>query len=813
VVRGPAGIGKTVLVSQWLAADDRRFAWVTLDRADDEPGHLVRRLVDALVGACRTVALGDAGAVGDDRGFDANLLLDRLVAAPGMLDPDLVLVLDDVDRVRGAAGRAVLAALVEHAHTRLVLVCRHRPAIGLERARLRGAVDELPASALRFERGEVKELIERRRGAHAAAEIEQATRGWAAGLRLLELGGATGDHRALAAATADEPNARAYVREEVLADLSHELVELLYTTCWLPIFTLDVCRALASDLPGAARLGEAAIEAVPLMPIASRPGAFRYPPLLAEILRRESAARDGDAGASRLYRAASAAQNAGELDIAIELYLDGGAYDQAADACIALMRRDPNALRAAHGWFGTIPPETLLGDGARIAARVRAALAVGDIATARSWATSAAACTGSRGRELRTPELLHARAAVAQRCGDFETLLECAAALTHSPDPTTAAPAHAARVRALVWQGRLDAARAALSRFADVAPALPRSTTDLATARAWVAWLEGDASQAWKAAGGIIGEDTADEARYAELVLLAGAAQREQNRLADAVRLLETAATLAKRTSHSVVAVLAACELAAVRAANGAILPALESIIATGDAHPGLPPAVVDQLRTTEARLRLRNGDIEGVATLLCDATETVDTRLLQARLAMARGSLDLPGLLAGLEPVTPRQEVQCCLIRAAYHAKAAEGTGSSKGRDVADHDVLAAVSRGGPLGLVRTFLDEDPALLASLRRLAATHGDIALGRLAALAAEDAAAPPLADAARPLTQLTQRELGVLRLLPTRLSNREMAAELYVSVNTLKSHVRSIYRKLGVAGRSEAIRRARALHLV
>jgi LuxR family maltose regulon positive regulatory protein len=61
--------------------------------------------------------------------------------------------------------------------------------------------------------------------------------------------------------------------------------------------------------------------------------------------------------------------------------------------------------------------------------------------------------------------------------------------------------------------------------------------------------------------------------------------------------------------------------------------------------------------------------------------------------------------------------------------------------------------------------------------------------------------------------LTERELAVLRLLPTRLSNREISRELYVSVNTVRTHVQGIYRKLGVATRNEAVARARQLTLI
>jgi LuxR family transcriptional regulator, maltose regulon positive regulatory protein len=73
------------------------------------------------------------------------------------------------------------------------------------------------------------------------------------------------------------------------------------------------------------------------------------------------------------------------------------------------------------------------------------------------------------------------------------------------------------------------------------------------------------------------------------------------------------------------------------------------------------------------------------------------------------------------------------------------------------------------------------------------------------------AAPPVVAAL--VEQLSERELRVLELLPTHLANQEIAGELYVSLNTVKTHLKSIYRKLGVSSRSEAVAAARTLGLL
>jgi LuxR family maltose regulon positive regulatory protein len=75
-------------------------------------------------------------------------------------------------------------------------------------------------------------------------------------------------------------------------------------------------------------------------------------------------------------------------------------------------------------------------------------------------------------------------------------------------------------------------------------------------------------------------------------------------------------------------------------------------------------------------------------------------------------------------------------------------------------------------------------------------------------AAPDGEAPP-----PPREELSARELAVLRYLPTMLTSQEIAGELFVSLNTVKSHLKNVYRKLDADGRRDAVRRARELGLV
>jgi LuxR family maltose regulon positive regulatory protein len=125
------------------------------------------------------------------------------------------------------------------------------------------------------------------------------------------------------------------------------------------------------------------------------------------------------------------------------------------------------------------------------------------------------------------------------------------------------------------------------------------------------------------------------------------------------------------------------------------------------------------------------------------------------------------------------------------------------------------ALDLAEPEGIRLAIADAAPAIepvLAHLLRYGTTHrsliGEVLeLARTGTTGAGSAAVAPLRE------ELSVRELAVLRYLPTMLTSQEIAGELFVTLNTVKSHLKSIYRKLDAEGRRDAVRRARELGLV
>jgi LuxR family maltose regulon positive regulatory protein len=204
-----------------------------------------------------------------------------------------------------------------------------------------------------------------------------------------------------------------------------------------------------------------------------------------------------------------------------------------------------------------------------------------------------------------------------------------------------------------------------------------------------------------------------------------------------------------------------------------------------------------------EARWRLETGELRRAEELIDRVPpELSDFHLLVARLELARGHHDRAlELLDGLAPVSPRDQLAASLLRARVLMASDV---------VAASEVLtSAVELAAHEGFVLMFSEEGQAIARQTRVVAERLGSPAGVRLAIALG----APPPARPRPGQLMFSKREETVLRYLPSRLTNREIARECFMSVNTVKTHLKSIYSKLGVSTRSEAIDEARRLEVL
>lgn len=818
LVAAPAGAGKTSLLAGWVAESDRPTAWLSLDQGDRDPAQLWRSLIvalDTLVPGCGVAAralLQGPATVLDVVGR----LLDDLDEP---LAPAAVLVVDDLHIVDAdpLAGES-LALFLQHlpAWLHVVAASRRDPGLPLDRLRARGRLGEIRFSELRFTRDEAVDLLTQLAPALADEQVAAAADradGWAASLQLSALA-------ARAALAGGEPSAGSddgalvqdYVIHEVLAAEAPEMVAALADVAVVDRVSPGLARALTgrSDAGELLRRADARGLFVTRLPAL---GWFELHSLVRAALLADVAARAPDRLAECHARAAGWYEDAGEPVEALDHWL------------IAGRPRPALRLLAAH--------HAALYDGGREATVARTLAAIpADVADADMAAMIEYAWCHLLVDRHRFLELVDRLTWWADRSGTGEalrprvTMLQSIAATVCGRwvDGGTLARDAIATMGEGWWRdplGRfgwnLVARDVALSERWDEACddvreaelALSRDPERRLTfegTRALGEALAGRPVDALRVAAGV--RHAATVANMTILRLELGVAEAIAHReLGDGALALGELEALAGRPAGTMLfcQVLATAELVQAYLDEGDLAAARQEL------------ARVEALVDAESFGSDGRGWVARAGTLVALAEGAVDEArqwsdqvddpfwgpVCSARVDLAVGSrADAAAALAAAEPRCGRHEVVRDLLR----ARAADD------RDEAVRWVTAGVERAAGRGLLQTVASEGAEVVALVERAAWRASREWLDRLRRAAVPSAGAPTPAGDDRVAT-LTARERDVLRLLAGRLTVREIAGELYVSPNTLKFHLKTIYRKLGVASRAEAADIARRMTAV
>jgi len=802
LVSGLPGAGKTTLVSSWLHAEDRPAAWVALDERHDEPGRLARSVVRALA---------DVGAVPDPaprrRRTDAALVdiaVDKLVPGPW------VLVLDDVHHLRSPDALGALRLLLERVPPRLALVLctRADPPVALGRMRLDGRLGEIRNADLEFTLDEAAELLSAQ-GVDLRADDVRAlwsrTQGWAAGLRLAAgaLAAAGDPHELVVSATATEAAVADYLLEEVLDRQDADVQSFLLRTSVAERLTPDLAALLTADHRAGERLEDLERSGVFLTDTADD-GWYRYHALFAELLRATLRRRNPDLVPEMHGRAAGwlmangrpadaerHARLAGDWPLVGRLAIDrwlaatlddtGPLPDPAARVPAGALRETPAlALVAAAAACRSGDRDaadlhrghldSLLGPVPERATRSSGGLHRSLLDLAHGWAFGTDARAGTAADALASADEI---------------------------DPATSAVRRLARLRAgeqAADRGCFDTAVAALDLLANGLDEDWMAAEGAAVA-ALVTAAVGSTGDASRRAAAVLGAGDVLDAhptarRAVHLAAALACAQRGERRTALA-HIAESAASAAP-ASHLLQAVTSA-----VRAALG---PA-------GAGSAWLDSATARHPLAAQALIACGTLEVVDPDRRVVAVGGTAERAVVRARQELGRNAPEAArrGLGRALRRDHPsvhvrtliEAQVLSALASDACHDAPAAGAHLEAALDlVADHGVRA------PL------LDHLAALANVLDRT-----DVAAHRGLVLELRDHLQQGGGGSVSPVEVLTDRETAVLQYLPTLMSNAEIAAGLHLSINTVKSHLKAVYRKLGVEGRRDAVLRGRELELI
>ena len=844
VCAGP-GFGKTLAVAAWarLRTAPGPIAWLLADETDD-----VQAFWTQLLGAL-TVAdalPGDSPLRAILPGTEFGLLeVARIADELERLPAPVVFVIDDVHRITDTAVLETLSHLLDRRPTqlRLVLVSRTEPVLHLRRLQLSGDLTEIHADALAFTEAEAHEFCARGGFELTTDEITMLltrTQGWPAGLRLALLSIDPNDvGSGLQRFSGRSRLVAAYLIEELLETLAPTDRRFLLATSIVEQVSGGLARALTGRADSHQALERLVANNALTVRLADRPDWFSYHPLLRQLLRSRLAADQPDSVFDLNRRAAAWFTESGDPITAIRHYTrarDWPAITRLLGEVAIPLIVTPHAtalaaaLAPAHAEAARHPTsDTLLAAAVYEYRRRNYEAMRRDVDDADALLADAPENSDRPARLLialvrmayartRNPADLFARS---------EQVLHLVRATPR--DRLPAADAYAVigttnRAIGLTLAGRLDEGEAALRQIRTRARGAGLYLTELAatsylavidvlfgripTARERTAsaaelanqrgWSREPQPLATYSAAALTFLEANDLTRVDEWIEF-GLATATPGSDSPAVILLEIASvTVAIARTDVFAATAAAGRLRGTRDAIGRLPTMLErwTVVALADAAllEGRPEAVLAAVEDP--------GDETGYAPAL-------------ERIVLAKAHLATSHPNAALDSLCPSARFAPYRVLAAEAAVLGAVAASELRRDaVSLARITAAVELAQPIGVVRPFITAGarvPMLLNRYQHVVGAHSAFVRNLLAACGAVSAA--PAAHSNGAAEQLTERELVVLRYLPTMFKTSEIASDLFVSVNTVKTHQQSIYRKLGVSTRRGAVDRARALDLL
>ena len=857
VIKAAAGFGKTSLAAAWaekLEQSGNCVGWLTVDSDDDEPTRFLFYVSQALHHACPDVGAGAIGLILENNLIDPTAILSSLINDLAEIEDDVYLFLEDYHWLSASRIHQTVAYFLKHApsHCHVVITTRTEPPLPLATLRAQNQLIEIDSVALRFDMQETQAFLDSTKpGVLELPDVQllqRKTEGWPAALRIISsmpsqsgfglkeyVQNLSGSQRPIAAYLA-----------EMLDGLPVELVNFMLRTAILDRLSGPLCEAVTGSSSSRTTLESLAQRQMLLTPLDNDGIWFRYHPLLAEYLRQRLKA-DRGIEVPELHGRAALWYASHELwTEAVQHAIAAGASDRAIswinNCAMTLIKRGD--LFTLLEWQRQFPDELMRGQ-----CEVRLAIAWG-LSLALRFDEALKLATDIEGdiAAMHLPEsnLLHECQAIRSVAialkDDSERALPLAqACLNSSSDPWTANVASN-----VVRFGHMKAGN--LKKFY-ATPWIPYSVEEdrrnvfasvyrhclkgLAEERQIrLAAAEGHYREGLRIAEQDVGPNSIAAALPASLI---ARVKYEQGELDEAEAwVIDRASLISSGTmldcvwsAYFVIARVAAGRKNFERART--ILERAENQGVARDWGRLSAGAIAEQ-----ARLYLNDRRLDEAAACV-DRLERLAQKypaprpcawseiewhhqLARAHLLEQQARPDeaisiLQKLQREAEAMQHRQFLICIAIRLSAVQLSTGKTVEAASRF---RRVLAACAAAG---LYQTVLDEGP-IISNLLQTVQESGNVTpdmmpyVDRLMAglqRAGQDRLAPT--SGARILSALSPRETDILTLIAEGLSNKEIARNLEIGPETVKSHLKSVFTKLGVERRAQAVSRAQTLGLV
>jgi LuxR family transcriptional regulator, maltose regulon positive regulatory protein len=862
LLSAPAGFGKTTLVSAWLATRGERqdsppVVWVSLDAGDNDPVRFWRYIIAACQGFDASVGASALELLQMSQRLPLESVLTTFINELAGLEQRFLLVLEDYHVISSPQIHETVTYLVDHlpASLHLLLLTRNDPPLPLARLRVHDDLYELHAADLLFSPEETRAFLQQTLpfaiSSEATARLEARVEGWVTGLRLLTLAlQGRKDPRDLEHMLVTFNGGHRHVLEYLVADVltsqPEVLQEFLLQTAFLNRLTGSLCDAITGRNDGTHMLEQLEHANLFLLPLDDERQWYRYHTLFAEAMQHEARRRLGEDTLHVLYNRASLwYEQHNLLAEAVETALSAGNCERAAVLIERIIGpyNTSDELHTLLRWIEPLPEDVLQAHPKLCLAYAIALMFTLDRSAPATWVLvrrpleMAERFLLSEGSESEPGSLLALRSLMAWWQGDLvpafadarrslallserETLWYATSTLTVGLEEMFAAKPDTA----------LQITQEARRYFA--AAGNPYGVRAATYVLGEICSLQGELYAAAQHFRRELAEATDDPFDRANALVGLAALSYEWNDLQTAEQEVSQALTIGKHHAERFgeyytdlfLRVPASLALARVLHARGEIMPARHLLQELA--------ALTQERRWTYLHrevlatlARLQSADLPAVqrwsvtvAQLGEDVRVVQQEReaLIQVRLLIAQG--EASAALSLLERWQEQAHEQG-RTRSELEMKTLMALAHSANKQQAQAMLKEVLALAQVEGYQRLFLDEGEALVPLLRAVLSdvqepltTYVRVLLAAFARRE-QNSAPPSRTDFASLIEPLSQQEQRVLRLLAAGRSNPEIAAALVVSINTVKTQVQSIYRKLNVNSRWEAREAASRLKLL
>ena len=845
VISAPPGSGKTSLLRAWAdrSTNLRRVAFVSVERDQQNAQRFWCAVLDAIRSPARSIDSETQPAA--TAALDGDQVVDRVLSDVAEQVEPVVLIIDDLHELRSADAFTQLEHLLAilPSSARVVLSSRRDPPIRLHQLRLADEVAEIRAGDLRFTEREARELLARSTislSEGGVAALYERTEGWAAGLRLavISLSGHPDPERFVAEFSGTDRAIGEYLMAEMLERQPSEVQSMLLRTSLVDRMNGELADLLAGRSGSEQMLLELEEANAFVVSLDAQRTWFRYHQLLADFLRLELRRTLADEVPDLHRRAARWFADHGEVVEAVRHTLAAGDWPDAARLVAdhsfrwvldgqagtigAVLQAFPEGASADH-------PDLALAHAANELNQGRLEEAAAQLALAESHVQSA---PPARRRRLAVA-IASLRLALARRSGQFSEVIEQVNLLDASiADESSDQIAMGSELRGVAllnlgivetWSGRLADAERHLSEGAALAQTIGRPYLEVAC-RAHQGFPSKLVSVATARERGRQAVALAERYGLDDRPILApalgavGGMAIWMGEFDEGERWLRRAWEVAEAQIDPAAAVLLHLATGMLHAGRGQHRTALEEFAAAARAQSlltgvhALAPRITGWLAATQARLGMPD---EARATLTGFSAEPERMgAIYNARAVICLAEEDPAAaldVLRDVRDVTPPVGPAFTLVEA--HLLAGIAHLHLGDRNAAAAAAEAALAAAEPDRLIFPFaMTEAAELLDALPRHETAHGALLADIVDLLRGAPAPSIDRERLSQP-EELSPSELRVLRYLPTNLTRPEIARELYVSINTVNTHIRNIYSKLGARDRSSAVQRARELRLL